>query len=115
MSRVTTRAIVCTALSVASLACVAPRQVLGQQVHVLIVTGLAGEPQYKKAFIDEAAMLADTARKRWGVPDSSLISLGEDPAADPRHVSGVSTREEVAKAFLRLSTRVAPGDVLLRA
>ncbi|MEP7002224.1 MAG: hypothetical protein ABI969_17175, partial [bacterium] len=84
-----------------------------QQTHVLIVTGLAGEPQYRAPFLAVAATLADSARKRWGVADSSLIVLGEDPAADPKHVTGKSTKEEVAKAFLRLSRRVAPGDVVL--
>ena len=84
-----------------------------QRVHVLIVTGLAGEPQYRDPFLHAAATLADSARVRWGVPDSSVVVLGEDPAADPRHITGRSTREEVAQAFLRLSRRVAPGDVLL--
>ena len=84
-----------------------------QQVHVLIVTGLAGEPQYRARFLDVAATLADTAKQRWGVADSSLIVLAEDPALDRKHVTGKSTKEEVAQSFLRLSRRVAPGDVVL--
>ena len=84
-----------------------------QRVHVLIVTGLSGEPQYRAPFLHAAAVLADSARSRWGVSDSSLVVLGEDPAADPRHITGRSTREEVAQGFLRLSRRAAPGDVVL--
>ncbi len=84
-----------------------------QRVHVLIITGLAGEPQYRARFLEAAATLADTARTRWGVADSSLIVLGEDPALDPRHIKGKATKEEVAAAFVRLSHRVAPGDVVL--
>lgn len=84
-----------------------------QRVHVLIITGLSGEAQYRARFLEAAATLADTARTRWGVPDSSLIVLGEDPAQDPRHISGKSTKEEVASAFVKLSRRVAPGDILL--
>ena len=84
-----------------------------QTTHVLIITGLAGEPQYRSPFLQAAAVLADSARSRWGVADSSLIVLGEDPAADPKHITGRSTREGVAQAFLRLSRRVAPGDVVL--
>ena len=84
-----------------------------QRVHVLIVTGLSGEPQYRAPFLRAAALLADSARARWGVSDSSLVVLGEDPAADPRHITGRSTREEVAQGFLRLSRRAAPGDVVL--
>ena len=55
-----------------------------QQVHVLIVTGLAGEPQYRARFLEVAATLADTAKKRWGVADSSLIVLAEDSESADR-------------------------------
>jgi len=78
----------------------------------LIISGLAGEPQYAKTFKEAAAALADAARQKWGVADSSLIVLGEDPALDPTHVKFKSTKEEVAKAFLALSQRVKPGDIL---
>ncbi|MEO5815267.1 MAG: hypothetical protein ABIT20_08315 [Gemmatimonadaceae bacterium] len=84
-----------------------------QRVHVLIITGLAGEPQYRARFLEAAATLADSARTRWGVADSSLIVLGEDPAQDPRHIRAKSTKEEVSAAFVRLSHRVAPGDIVL--
>jgi len=83
-----------------------------QQTHLLIISGLAGEPQYAKTFKEAAAALADAARQKWGVADSSLIVLGEDPALDPTHVKFKSTKEEVAKAFLALSQRVKPGDIL---
>jgi hypothetical protein len=84
-----------------------------QRVHVLIITGLAGEPQYRARFLEAAATLADSARTRWGVADSSLIVLGEDPAQDPKHIQARSTKENVAQAFVRLSRRVAPGDIVL--
>ena len=84
-----------------------------QRVHVLIITGLAGEPQYRARFLDAAATLADSARTRWGVADSSLIVLGEDPAQDPKHIKAKATKEEVAQAFVTLSRRVAPGDIVL--
>jgi hypothetical protein len=83
-----------------------------QQTHMLIITGLAGAPDFQKAFNAEAAMLADSAKKKWGVADSSLIVLGEDRTLDPAHITGKSTREEVAAAFLRLSRRAKPGDVV---
>lgn len=81
-----------------------------QQVHVLVVNGLGGEPRFAAAFDSIAATLADTARIRWGVEDSSLIVLGERAGPVAR---GRSTKEEIGQAFLRLSRRVAPGDVLL--
>lgn len=89
-----------------------PGDVRAQQVHALIITGLSGEAQYKESFRAVAAMLVDSARTRWGVADSSLIVLAEDIASDPRRVRNVSNREQVQAAFLRLSRRVAPGDVV---
>jgi hypothetical protein len=83
-----------------------------QQTHVLIINGLAGEPQYKKAFHDVAQTLADSARTRWGVADSSLIILSEEFAAKPTALRANSTKEEVGKAFLTLSRRVAPTDIV---
>jgi hypothetical protein len=98
-------------LSLAALALTAPAAACAQRVHVLIVTGLAGEPRFRTAFERTAAILADSARARWGVSDSSLVVLAEDTlgAGRPRR----ATRDEIARAFARLSQRVAPGDVLL--
>ena len=102
-----------TAMLAIALGVSTPLAARAQQVHVLVVTGLSGEPQYRVPFMQAASTLADSARTRWGVADSSVIVLGEDPAADRRHITGRSTREEVARAFLQLSRRVSPGDVLL--
>ena len=102
-----------TAMLAIALGVSMPSAARAQQVHVLVVTGLSGEPQYRVPFMQAASTLADSARTRWGVADSSVIVLGEDPAADLRHITGRSTREGVAQAFLTLSRRVAPGDVLL--
>ncbi len=101
----------CAALAVLSGLAAAPA--VAQQTHVLIITGLSAEPQYKAAFLEAAATLADSARSRWKVADSSLVVLGEDPAQDRRHITGRSTRGEVAQAFLNMSKRVAPGDLIL--
>ena len=83
-----------------------------QQTHMIIITGLAGEPQFAKKFMESTDELVDAAREKWGIADSSLFVLGEDPALDPKHVKYKSTKDEVARAFLALSKRVSPGDVL---
>lgn len=80
-----------------------------QRTHVLFVSGLSGAPQFKTQFTQAANSLRDAARSRWGVNDSSLLILTEDSSSTNRR----STRENVADAFLRLSRRVQPGDVLL--
>ncbi len=90
----------------------ASARVDAQRTHVLVVSGLSGDPAFKRSFEQIAATVKDAARVKWSVNDSSLIVLTEDslPSALSR---GRSTREAVANAFTTLSTRVQPGDVLL--
>ena len=82
-----------------------------QRTHVLLVLGLSGAPQFKRSFEASAQSARDAAKNRWGVSDSSLIVLTED-STHTALSSGRSTRENIAQAFLRLSSRVHPGDVL---
>ena len=84
-----------------------------QRTHLLLVTGLGGEPQYSDAFAKQGATLHTLARTEWRVADSSLIWLAEDLTRDARRITGRATREAVGSAFLTLSRRVGPGDVLL--
>lgn len=83
-----------------------------QQTHVLIVTGLGGEPQYSSAFRAAGTQVYDAAKTKWGVAPANLVFLGEDPTADPARISGQSTKEQVEKAFLSLAARVKPGDII---
>jgi len=83
-----------------------------QQTHVLIVSGLSGDPAFKRSFQQIAATVQDAARQRWGVADSSLIVLTEDSVRSPRS-RGQATREAIGRAMLTLSTRTRPGDVVL--
>lgn len=84
-----------------------------QRTHALIITGLGGEPAFSEAFASQGASLVDLARTQWRVADSSLTWLAEDPARDPRRISGRASKESVGAAFLTLSGRVAPGDVVV--
>ena len=93
-------------------ALLAPRAADAQRVHVLAVSGLSGEPAYKLLFESALATLVDSARARWRVSDSSLFVLTEDPATKRLHATGRSTKEEIGKAFLALSRRVSPGDIV---
>jgi hypothetical protein len=90
---------------------VSPRLASAQATHVLVVEGLSGEPQYRQAFDSATARVRDAARTRWHVADSNVIVLAEEANA----TTGVAraTREAVANAFLTLSRRVQPGDLLL--
>lgn len=82
-----------------------------QRTHVLLVTGLSGAPAFKRAFDASAQSARDAAKSRWGVSDSSLIVLTEDSVRTALS-SGRSTRDNIARAFRTLSSRVRPGDVL---
>ncbi len=98
----------------AGLLAMAPTAVAGQAapLHVLVITGLSGEPAYAKSFHDAGAAIYDAAG-RWGVPDSSRIWLAEDPAADRARIRGRATRETVAAGFATLAARAQPGDVVM--
>lgn len=101
------------ALLVLAALAVPPLAAQDGRVHVLIVSGLGGEPAEGRKFLAAGAVVHETARSRWGVADSSLIFLAERPADEPGRIVGRSTREEIGEQILRLSRRVAPGDVLL--
>ena len=100
----------CAALLFAVLTLDAPRSTLyAQRTHLLIVSGLGGEPQYTEQFRTLGLGLADVARKRYGTPDSEVVYLAEEGAKDPR-IAGVSTKVNVETALARFAKRAAPGD-----
>jgi len=85
----------------------------GGTIHVLLVTGLSGEPRFAEAFRTAAALVYDAAKSRWGVADSNLVYLAEDAARDPARISGKATRERIGAGFQALTRRSVPGDVVL--
>ena len=93
-------------------ACLTPRAAEAQRVHVVAVSGLSGEPAYRLLFESAVATLVDSARARWRVSDSSLFVLTEDTTTTRLRATGRSTKSDLAKAFLALSRRVAPGDIV---
>ena len=96
-----------------ALGLIAPGVAGAQRVHVIVVTGLSGEPAYRLAFESAASTLVDSARARWHVADSSLFVLAEDTSGSRLRAKGRSTKEEIGRAMLALSRRVAAGDVVL--
>jgi hypothetical protein len=90
-----------------------PRAAGAQRVHVLAASGLSGEPAYRLAFESAVSSLVDSARARWRVSDSSLVVLAEDTQSKRLTASGRATKDEISRALVRLSRRVAPGDILV--
>lgn len=83
-----------------------------QQVHLVIVTGLSGEPQYRVAFHRAASAVYDAATTRWGVAKQQIVYLAEDESIDATRITGRATRDEVERAFLGVAQRAAPGDIV---
>jgi hypothetical protein len=106
MMRRTGMAIACAVLAVLLAAGASPLH--AQRTHVLLIGGLAGEPSYAPVFRNVLTTIADAAKEKWGVSDSSLFVLTEDGAGARR-----STRENIMQAFTALGRRAAAGDVIL--
>ncbi len=83
------------------------------QTQVVVVTGLSGEPQYAAAWAKLGGSVVDQAKLRWGVGDSSLVYLSENPAVDPARMTGRASRDAVLAAIGQVSRHTAKNDVVL--
>ena len=81
------------------------------RAFLLIVVGLAGDPDHGKTFHAWGNALAESS-ERLGVDASRLIYLVDAPAEGDKKVSGRSTREEVTKALDRFAQEAGPDDVV---
>jgi hypothetical protein len=82
--------------------------------HLVVVTGLGGEPGYRRALQEWSASLVGAGRKL-GIADSDVVQLAGDSGATGAAGAGVvrATRENVASALRELARRSSPGDVVL--
>jgi len=106
-----------TAALLAALALVAivihPRAELeAQDTHLLIVSGLGGDPEYSEQFADWGLRMMSAAEAA-GIPSNRIRFLAEDPEADPGRIYGRSTREEIERAINEVSSSAAPEDRVL--
>src|SRR5262245_34101945 len=82
------------------------------KVFLLIVVGLAGDPEHGKTFHSWGNTLVD-ASERLGVAPERLVYLVDQPASDDKRVSGRATREEVTKALEGFAKQAMPDDVVI--
>ena len=82
------------------------------ELHVLVITGLSGEPSFAASFATAGGALIEAACGPWGVNDSSVVWLAEDPARDRQRIGGRATRGAIDTAFARLAARSKRGDVV---
>ncbi len=85
--------------------------VLGQDTHVLVITGLGGDPEFRERFAEWGGTLVTAAGGKFTIPAENIIYLSEDPASDPR-IQGRSTRENIDRAFTTLASNSQPGDYI---
>lgn len=82
------------------------------RTHVLIVAGIGGEARYSKEFVEAGRALHDAFVDRFGLADSSVVFLAEDPSRAPA-IDGRSTKEEIGRVIAALGRRAAASDQLL--
>ena len=78
---------------------------------LLIVVGLAGDPDHGKTFHKWGTTLAQ-ASERLGVASENLAFLVDAPADGDEKVTGRATREEVAKVLQGFGARAGADDVV---
>lgn len=103
------RIAVALALALAGAAATLPAA--GQEAHVLVVSGLGGEPEYSSRFTGWSLAMLDAAAEA-GVPRERVRWLAEREGLHPR-ASGPARVENVAAEVAALAGRSAPGDLVL--
>jgi hypothetical protein len=91
---------------------VIPASAQDGNLHVLVITGLSGEPSFAASFTTAGGALIEAACGPWGVNDSSVVWLAEDPARDRQRIGGRATRGAIDTAFAQLAARSKRGDVI---
>ena len=92
---------------------VAPSASLGAQTRLVIISGLGGEKKYHDSFAQLSQSLADAASKRFGLPDSAIVWLGEDSVSKLPHFRGQSTKANVERIVGQIAARGAAGGQLV--
>lgn len=98
-------------LIVAFLLC-APAVAGGQNTHVAVIVGLAGEAEHSALFRRWAGTLVDHASGRLGIPRERIIYLMEKPEQDAKRATGRSSKEEIEKTLAGLASAAGEDDVV---
>ena len=80
-----------------------------QQTHLLVITGLGGDPEYTEQFHDWAMTLIDAAVTRYDVPRENVTYLGEKPDLDAA-IADRSSRENIEAAVETIAERAGTRD-----
>lgn len=86
---------------------------LAAQSHLVVVSGLSGEPEYAAEWGRWGAAMTDAARTRYGLRPEQVVYLAEHPERDPGRVREASTRANLDRALAELAGRAGAGDAIL--
>lgn len=84
-----------------------------QQTHLLIISGLGGDPQYTEQFHKWATTLIDAALSTYQVAEENISYLAEKPDLDPQRIDGPSTKQGVEAAIAAIAKRARSNDPIL--
>jgi hypothetical protein len=88
----------------------AGRPASAQNAHLLVVTGVSGDPAHAKKFHGLATRFIDAAKETNGVADAHITYLAERVETDPQRIGGRSTAENITKAVGDIAARARPND-----
>jgi hypothetical protein len=89
-----------------------PGALAAQETHLVVISGLGGDPEYEEMFVEWGLKLLDAAAAA-GIPSDNAIYLAEDPSAAPGRIRARSTREEVQRVIEEIASGTPPEDRVL--
>lgn len=101
----------CAALAVLMLTAV-PAIASAQGTHVVVIVGLAGDPEHGELFRRWAGTLVDHASGALGIAKDHIVYLLDQPDQDKR-ATGRSSKEMIDKTLGTLATSAGEDDVVL--
>lgn len=84
-----------------------------QDVRLLTVVGLGGDPEYRELFHRWAVDLNSAAVERFGLSEEHVVYLGERPDEAPGVVDDRSTLENLGAVLARMAGESGPRDRVL--
>lgn len=90
-----------------------PLTLQAQNTHLLLISGLGGDPEYSEAFHGWLSRFADAATEKYEVPAERITYLGEKTDLDPTRIRARSTGDNIREAFVQLGVSMAPSDDLV--
>lgn len=81
--------------------------------HLVIITGVSGEPRIAEAWQGQALALWTAATTRFGIPAAQVTVLAEDSTKDRVHVAGRSTRATIERVLGALAAKLTADDRLV--